>query len=463
MVFNSFLKKFILFLMVFSIVFATFGCASEDSEFPDIPTPSAEILNTTISESLEQVPSQYNKLKFALPYSEETVNYLFRLYYAKSNGLFSDDDDGSSVSLSLLDSLTIPYSIESVYIPDTGISADLIQNMGDEAPDIFITNELDKCIDKGICTSLNKYSSDNKLLDADNVYVLPIMSCVKDKNLYAIPHYMSIPLIYCNVDFLPDDADPDFKISLNDLEKLTRQIGVENFETEVIPFVSAKDLIPYIASSFSDSDNQIVSFGLEEEYAVNSSEANKIFNQEVEFIDKLYEDRFSSESNEDGSDPIISRNAALWVSSSTDISYLNSYYPNRLTYMQMPVYMHSNKTVPFVTVYPICVSSLSNNKDIVADFATFISYDSDALLLIDRFEHKTGIFPVISNPTVWDNLIDDENFGYIASIYENEMNNLVCTNDVIESEIYNKLQNSILNYYKSTNESKKISLDNIYD
>lgn len=455
MIFRSIFKKLSVSLLLVSLVLTVFGCSSKDSEFPSIEPPITSVSNSIVEETETDSVTENYKLTVALPYSEETVNYLFKLYYAKLNGMLSDDETGSSISLDFLDSISTPYSIEVIYVPDKGTSASSISSFGDSAPDIFLTNELDVCVSNGLCRSLNDYCSVNPLFDADNVYYDPMMACVYSENLYAVPHYLSIPLIYGNSDFVSESDRSDFKISLNDLHRIITNTHDANGE-EVVCINSAVSLIPYISSAF-DENSANASYMLYELYNSNPELAEACFDDTYEFVLDLYQNGYSLDKNDDGSLPVISRNAALWIADSSEISYYSEYYPNRLFIMQMPSELDANTTIPYVSVYPLCVSKYSLVPQLAADFASFISLDSDAILLLNRLEGKSGFLPVVSNSVVWDAYISNEVFGYVASVYETEMGNSVCSFDVINSH----LNSEIINVISSAdfNDSEEINID----
>ena len=87
--------------------------------------------------------------------------------------------------------------------------------------------------------------------------------------------------------------------------------------------------------------------------------------------------------------------------------------------------------------------------------------DPDALCLINRLEKKIGMFPVVSNSVVWDYLIEDEQFGYLASVYENEMDKAICSLEVINSATSDKADKKISNYFNSDSE-ESVALVDIY-
>ena len=204
-------------LLLLGFSFSMTACKTKTSEFPSIPDPSEESVTESVVETEPSVEPKHTKLTVALPYDSSTISYLFKLYYAKNEGLMADNLDGLNVDLEFLDSVSVPISVENVYVPDDGVSYETAKNWGEDAPDIYLTNDLKGTVDGGLCLPLNDYLYSNELLDADNVYSSSIFSCMYDGSLYAIPHYCSIPMIYGNLDYVESGSDIDFKCSYDEL------------------------------------------------------------------------------------------------------------------------------------------------------------------------------------------------------------------------------------------------------
>ena len=134
--------------------------------------------------------------------------------------------------------------------------------------------------------------------------------------------------------------------------------------------------------------------------------------------------------------------------------------------MQIPSFSSSNTSIPYLTVYPLCVSSNSKEQQLAADFAAFVSLDRDALLLINRLEPKLGYLPLVYSSEVWDQKISDPQFGYIVSVYENMMPEAVYTPNVIDNKLCNTIESKLFACYnelQETDESYIISLSDIYE
>ena len=239
--------KYISLILIFALSLMVFGCNKKTSDFPDVPSPTtSEETETTVTTESSVVPS-VDKIKVALPYDQSTVNYLVKLYYAKNNGYWDADDTGLNIDLDYLNSLSVPFSVETVYVPDDGISLDTLAGFGTERPDIFLANDLNGAIEHGYCADLSSSLSENTLMSPDNVYMGAVLSLSQDFKQYGIPHYCSVPLIFGNADYIPDGKDFDFRCSVDDLEGYIASIN-DNVDEDTVVFSRGYQLVPYITS-----------------------------------------------------------------------------------------------------------------------------------------------------------------------------------------------------------------------
>ena len=424
---------------------------------PSIPAPTSESVavteETTVSEE-EKI-----HLTVALPYSTKTVEYLYKLYSAKKAGYWDDSFSGSTVEMSYLDAMVTDVDLQNIYIPNEGVSPDTVLSWGDEQPDIFLTNDLKTTADEGLCISLDEYLCDNKLLNTDNVYLSALKSLIIGGELYALPYYSTVPLIYGNKDLAPAKGNPDFRCSLDKFDLFIRSIDPK--DGKIVILSKGYQMIPYICSAFDD-DCELSSYMLYKEYLSKMDKSSIIFSKVIDYIKGLYYEGLTANSADDGTDPVISRNCALWIAPSSDIELWDSYYPNKLYFMQLPVYTSSDDAIPYLTLFPICVSEQSANKEAAADFAAFLALDEDAVMLADRLEHKPGFLPLIASNEAWDQITSDQKFGYIASVYELNMPNAKYSCDVIDEELNNRIETVLYNGFNSE-EQEEITLEKIYE
>ena len=450
-------KKCFASTVLISLCLLSVSCNAKKSDFPEIPAPTSESAEVT-EETSTEAEKEKEVLTVALPYTSETVDYLYKLYSAKKAGYWDESLSGATVDKSYLDSMQTDIAIENIYVPNEGVSPDTIKSWGDEQPDIFLTNDLVSTIDEGLCTSLDEYLCDNQLLNTDNVYLSSLKSLIKGGELYALPYYSTVPLIYGNKDLAPGGEVPDFRCSLDKFDRYVKSIDPQ--EGEIVVFAKGYQLIPYICSAFDD-EKALSSYMLREEYLSKMDRTSGIFERTVDYINGLYNNGITANSTPDGTDPVHSRNCAMWIAQSSDIELWDSYYPNKLYFMQVPVYKDSDEAVPYLTLFPICVSEKSADKALASDFAAFLALDEDAIMLADRFEHKPGFLPLISSSEAWDQIISDINFGYIASVYELHMNEAKYSCEVLDDKLYDKIEMELFNGFNS-DEPGEVTLENIY-
>ena len=153
-----------------------------------------------------------------------------------------------------------------MYVPEDGVSVDTISQWGSDRPDVFLTNDYKGTIEKGYCAPLDDVLYDDPLFDAENIYVSSVAELMYNGNLYGVPHYCSVPLIFANKDFVGEDAD--FKCSISELDNLFEKVENEAPEGTVV-FSKGYQLVPYITSA--NNAEVANSYMLKAEYKSNKS------------------------------------------------------------------------------------------------------------------------------------------------------------------------------------------------
>lgn len=443
------LIKFISVLLSLSICLSLLaGCKSKDVVFPELSYPEeTSIIESTTFENNDSVEnSNVTELTVALPYSEYTIDLLFKLFYAKSEGLFPEDSTGSDISIEYLDSIDIPWVINSTLISSDGASASNaeIWNNYSSFPDLFLANDIDYFVNNNYVSPLNDYMSNSDLIDSNSINNVAISSVIKDGELYGVPHYYSVMLLVSNNDFIPSSGSLSFRPTLDEFSSYLDDVKSEFIDEEnpVIPFSRAYELTPYLSSAF----NNDVSAG----YLEFTSDAP------VDFVENVYDSQLSL--IETDADPRFSRNAAMWIVSSSEVPYWADYYLNNLRYSLLPCSEVAEESNIYASMYPICISNSCVNKSLAADFASFISFDVDALELIWRLEPQSGYFPVINNNSVWSVVNSDYYFGTESIVVQQFSNNIiVCPSH--GSDTYNSVNSYCANYFEEYLNSNSDSVD----
>ena len=102
-------------------------------------------------------------------------------------------------------------------------------------------------------------------------------------------------------------------------------------------------------------------------------------------------------------------------------------YPGQIIYM-LPLKGTSYYKDFSVTV--LCVSRTSDLKDIAFGFASYISFDSDAVTYICSNEPRVGNFPVITDTSAWNALSDNSGSLSSATRYINRYMHTIMNNPV---------------------------------
>ncbi len=444
-------KSFALTILVafaFSMLFA--GCTRQSDSFPSLPEEYET--SQTVSSSEEALPnSGIRSLTVALPYSSDTVDLLAKMYYAKETGLWNDADTGLSVDLDQLDSISTNIVINTVGVPFEG--ADLASlrswDSSDNMPDVFLSSDSISAYESGYSISLNEYVYDSSYLDASAILSDALSYCSVGGMLYGLPHYSSAVLIFGNSDYLPDTGRLASKCSPNELRDYLSLIS-EEYEG-IIPFASVYQMTPYLGSCFN-SDSK-VSYMLRDEYLEDRSSVDDLVKGPIDYIASLYEDGLASDIDGEGADPVYSRTAAMWIGSSSQIRMWSEYYPDKLYLVRIPGSDVSNAGVAYLNCYPLCVARTCQDPGFAADFASFLSYDKDALMLIYRLEDMTGFLPVIRNSEAWDAACEGDGiWPSIAQTMRQIMDNAVYCPSSYDNKLYANVNDYFSSYYMADDE-----------
>lgn len=405
------------------------ACKKDDDDFPDMEYPEETTAESTDDQSVPQnQESDIISITVASPYSSETIEYLAKLYYCKENDLFGENT-GDTVSLSFLDGISPDFIVNSIVTSGEGLSLDNIIEMNNNGGviDLFLTGHVDDSIQRDKIVPLNEYLSSNSLIASGKVYMSEMDKDTHNGLLYGIPFYSSVQLMIGNSDFIPDSGKIPFRYNTAKLiEYLTEIKNGYN----CTPLYSGYDLMPYICSSFSDVDR--CSFMLMDEYRVDPEGTMEVIGSELSFVNSLYGSRLSGDLTVSGSNPVFSRDAGMWVSSSSEISSWEAYYPSGIYFVGLPV-ADNARMIPIVNLYSLCVNKASPNQKFASEFAAFMALDTDARTLLERLEPMTGFLPSVKNQEVWNHVLADELFGQVANNYYQNMEDAVYCPDVSDS------------------------------
>lgn len=427
------------------------GCKKGDDMFPSIGVPDIQTSQTDESDGTVQTTpeNEIRHLSVALPYSDLTVQCLASMLYCKNNGLWDSAESGLTIDTDYLSSVATNYVITNIGCGSTGASLGAVKAWQDEGntPDLFLTQDSEAMWKGGYVENLNGYLSDSTYMNAQQIFTGALTNDSYDGIFFAVPHFCSAELIMGNSGFIPSESGKlQTKSTTEDMAEYLLEISEEY---SCVPFASAYELIPYLGSAFNGDEP--TSYMVFDEYIKDKDSAGEIIEGASSYIRGLYTDELASDSSE-GSDPVYSRQAALWADSSANVRAWADYYPGRLYLLHLPCDDATNTGVPYISTYSLCVTKDSANSGFAAEFAAFISFDPDAQMLIYRLEDMTGLMPLTRNDSVWDLISEDELFGHMASDIRQTMDNAVYCPSSYDSKVFTNTNEYTAEFVKGDDE-----------
>lgn len=428
------------------------SCKKGDDRFPPIVTQEEQ--EETVESSDASIKPDSGKdirqLQVALPYSDLTIQCLSAMFYCKNNGLWESSETGLTIDTDALSSVATNYVVTNIECSSTGAGLEQVASWKSEGnmPDLFLAEDSSAIYKAGYSTELNSYLADDIYLNSRQVYSGAFTSDSEGGVYYAVPHFCSARIILGNTDYIPTKMGklPAKNTTANLREYL---VAIKNEYKSVSGFASAYQMIPYLGSAFN-SDIP-TSYMVNEEYKNDKASSKEVINDATSYIKGLYSSSLAQDQI-GGADSIYSRKAALWVDSSANIRTWADYYPGSLYLLHLPCSDATNEGVPYISTYSLCVSKDSSNSAFAAEFATFISFDPDAQLLIYRLENMSGLMPLTRNAALWDFICQDEIFGYMAEDFRQVMDNAVYCPNSFDDMMFAKTNEYIAEYAKRLGE-----------
>ncbi|MCQ2528779.1 MAG: hypothetical protein MJ108_06645 [Saccharofermentans sp.] len=409
-------RKFARFLSVIlasSMMMGISSCKAEQKTFPELSFADSE--TTAASEDPEAtavVVEDTNRIiniSVAVPYSDETMNRLLKLYYLKQTDLMPEGSKGADIDVDFLDSVSTPWILNVINTPSDGISYSSVESWykGGNVPDIYLVNDFEAVVDGGYAANISNYINGYDM-SSSSLYGNALVACMNDSGAFGIPMYQTFMMLFGTSDYVNEDGELPFRNSYNEFKSFLGDIkATYGDETGVVPFAKGYELAPYITNG---------SYMLKDDYRTNAS-WNTLLVQDIYYIDYLYKNDLTADIDDFGSDPTISRSAALWLDSSANVQRWSDYYPDTIYYTMLPCNDIDSDLELYASVYPLCLSTKSSEKSFAANFAAFMCFDMDALMLLNRLEPQIGYYPITDSDMVWDIICSNEAFGSVSMIF----------------------------------------------
>ena len=427
------------------------ACRSESDVFPVIKEAPANTKQTEPGSTTKEKSGAdgIRTLKAALPYSDDTIRCLAAMMYSKNNGTWDSSVSGADVDIKALMSVPTNYVILNTGVTNDGASLENLNGWkasGDE-PDVFLASDTKSASASGLAADISSFASRNQYIDGSKIYAASFSGQMEDGKLYGIPHYCAATVIFGNRDYVPKDGRLQAKYTAEDLTKYLEQISGSK---KCVPIASAYELVPYLGSCFAN--DRTVSYMMYDEYKTDKESAETVINAAAGFVKKLYDTKLSTNTDKEGADPVFSRSAALWVDSSVSCRTWEDYYPGQLYFLNLPCNSTSNPGVPYLRPYSLCVSRKCEDKQFAVDFASFISYDEDAQLLIYRMENMEGLMPLVRSNKVWNMAGNEGVFGTMVPDFRQTMDNAVYCPGSFDNTLFRKTNEYTVSFFTSGND-----------
>ena len=427
------------------------ACRRESEVFPSLEEVPSSTKQTESETSVNDMSGSdgIRSLKVALPYSDETIRCLSAMFYSKNNGTWDSSVSGADVNIDLLTSTATNYVIQNTGVTNDGASLENLNawRKSGEEPDLFLASDYQSAADAGMAYDISAFAAKNQYLDGSKIYASSMSEQLKDGKLFGIPHYCAAMVIFGNSDYVPKNGRIQAKYTSEDF---THYLELTGKAYKCIPLASGYEMMPYLGSCFSG--DRAVSYMMYNEYRSNKETAETAINSASGFVKKLYDSRLSANADKDGADPVFARKAALWLDSSVSCRTWEEYYPEKLYFLHLPCNNTSNPVVPYLRPYSLCVSQNCKDMQFAVDFASFISYDEDAQLLIYRLENMEGLMPLVRSGRVWNMAGNEGVFGSMVSDYRQAMDNAVYCPGSFDNRIYRKTNEYSMAFFGSGND-----------
>ena len=105
------------------------GCKKGDDMFPSIVTESSESSASEVTDETGSTvsDSDIQHIRVALPYSDQTIQYLASMLYCKNNGIWDSAENGLTVDTGYLASVASNYVITNTGCGSTGAELESIK------------------------------------------------------------------------------------------------------------------------------------------------------------------------------------------------------------------------------------------------------------------------------------------------------------------------------------------------
>lgn len=427
------------------------ACRREADVFPslnDVPAGIKQTETETFGKDKNGTDG-IRTLNVALPYSDMTIRCLSAMFYSKNNGTWDSSFSGANVNIESLAATATNYVIRNTGVTNEGASLENLKGWKEAGggPDLFLAADSESASEEGLAADITVYASRTQYIDGSKIYAGSMSGQLGAGKLYGLPHYCAATVIFGNRDYVPKSGRLQAKFTSEDF---TKYLEETNSAFKCVPLAAACELMPYLGSCFS-GDKQ-VSYMMKDEYQTDKESVEPVINAASGYIRKLYDAKLTANADNGGADPVFSRSAALWIDSSATCRTWSEYYPGKLYFLHLPCSNVANSGVSYLRAYSLCVSPRCVDTQFAVDFASFISYDEDAQLLLYRLENMEGLMPLVRSGKVWNMAENEGAFGAMIEDLHQTMDNAVYCPGSFDNKIYRNTNEYIVLFFGSNSE-----------
>ncbi len=440
----------------------------QDNGFPALPTITPGLTSTTTlpsatssaqpadsstsGTSASGLPSdQRVTLRIAGPWSADTLYYLRLLYLARQSGQLHQSDGqtlGDVISLSDLAAYDDErFQVELIALPpDTGATRTQLRSWQatGSLPDLIYVTAAQPLLAQRQLLDLLPYLADDKRLAANQAYPALLTAHLEQGKLLGLPYLVTVPLVYYNsqifsqyglgnpvapwtwTEFLTLCSQLQSAFARNsqrlnqaDLKALenTPDLLQPRLQTAQFALANPQQLLNYLPAGSSLTLNLATWDGRRLNYD------GQPFRDAVVALRQLVQDGYSplhltagqAQQAFAGNDPAESGRLAMWIDDSAQLKRWMQQSRILFYFTQLPTRSEPVATASLaerqlalrqpVSLRSVVVTNQGPDPALAADFAAFLTLDSDSLLLQARLQQYEGYYPAVADQAVWQDLV----------------------------------------------------------
>lgn len=423
---------FILVILVLGFVLPLSGCAlARISQFPALPGPAGRLVasksdesqnsgtETSLSRPTDPIPSNAGDmtvtLRIAGPWSSNQLKLIGRYFELLQNQVTTLEGEalrGDQVSLDWLSAypgdlnlIAMPLSLEQGVSPQQAKA----WTATDSWPDVIVTNGLLDPQTAPTLMDLQPVVSASTHFRADRLIPRLFHLVQPTGTLNYLPWRFTRPVLY-------EDQAALLAMDLPDLPEPADWTQLSNHLQAVAAVGTGSEKRPVLANAsqilqfWPASSNPGAGWSTWREGTFHFTDPELV--QAVDAL-QLLERQGISTRLQDASAPAegLQTNrdnpaAIYWFGNSSDLAAVRQSTDQPVHFHTLPLPGRSRLSAQPVSLFSLAVPASGSHTALAAQFAAFLAADPDAVKLQLRLDETFGYFPVVTDPTVWQQVSD---------------------------------------------------------